>query len=196
MPPRLAIISPNTLEANGLKILLQDIIPMADVTDFPSVEDFMEENQITPFFHYFVSAQLLIDNIDFFMSHKKQTFVLTARNNNDAVLHNFYTINTNLDQHSLIKSLLQLHQKGHASHHYAMHNQNQTRELPISSREAEVLALVARGFINKEIAEKLCISLPTVVTHRKNICEKLNLRSVSALTIFAVMNGIVAVDDI
>ncbi len=199
MPPRLAIISQNTLEANGLKYLLLDIIPMADVTDFTSVELFLEENEITPFFHYFVTAQLLFTNVDFFMQHVRQTFVLTSRNYNDPILLNFHTINTNLDQHSLIKSLLQLHQKGHAnnSHNNIKEDDSSShKELPISDREAEVLALVARGFINKEIADKLCISLPTVVTHRKNICDKLNIRSVSALTIFAVMNGIVSVDDI
>ena len=69
-------------------------------------------------------------------------------------------------------------------------------DIEISNREAEVLALVAKGFINKEIAEKLCISLPTVITHRKNICEKLHIRSVSALTIYAVTHGIVAIDEI
>ena len=66
----------------------------------------------------------------------------------------------------------------------------------ISARETEVLALVARGFLNKEIADKLCISLPTVISHRKNICEKLHLRSVSSLTIYAVTHGIVNIEEI
>ena len=66
----------------------------------------------------------------------------------------------------------------------------------LSAREIEVLALVAQGFINKEIADKLNISLTTVITHRKNITEKLGLRSVSALTIYAVMNGYVELDKI
>ena len=59
-----------------------------------------------------------------------------------------------------------------------------------------MLALVAKGYINKEIADKLCISLPTVISHRKNICDKLHIRSVSALTIYAVTHGIVSVDEI
>jgi DNA-binding CsgD family transcriptional regulator len=69
-------------------------------------------------------------------------------------------------------------------------------EIEISKREAEVLALVVRGFINKEIADQLCISLPTVISHRKNICEKLHMHSVSALTIYAVTHGIVSIDEI
>ena len=169
---------------------------MADVTDFSDVDVFLEENEITPFFHYFVSAQLLLNNVDFFKQHVKQTFVLSARNVNDLTLKQFRVINTSQNQHDLIKNLLQFHKTGHADHKHPGMPQSNTNVLPISDREAEVLALVARGFINKEIADKLCISLPTVVTHRKNICDKLNIRSVSALTIYAVMNGIVNVDEI
>jgi DNA-binding NarL/FixJ family response regulator len=66
----------------------------------------------------------------------------------------------------------------------------------ISKRESEVLALLVKGCINKEIADQLNISLATVISHRKNICEKLNLKSVSALTIYAVTHGIVRIEDI
>ena len=49
---------------------------------------------------------------------------------------------------------------------------------------------------NKEIADKLNISLTTVITHRKNITEKLGIKSVSGLTIYAVMNGYIEADRI
>ena len=58
------------------------------------------------------------------------------------------------------------------------------------------MALIVRGYINKEIADRLNIGLATVITHRKNIMEKLGIKSVSALTIYAVMNGYVDVDSI
>jgi DNA-binding NarL/FixJ family response regulator len=63
-------------------------------------------------------------------------------------------------------------------------------------REVEVLSLVAQGLINKEIADRLHISLATVITHRKNIVEKLGVRSVPALTMYAVINGYVDVHKI
>ena len=66
----------------------------------------------------------------------------------------------------------------------------------LTPREVEVLSLVAQGLINKEIADRLHISLATVITHRKNIVEKLGVRSVPALTMYAVINGYVDVHKI
>lgn len=62
----------------------------------------------------------------------------------------------------------------------------------LSQRETDVLRLVASGCINKEIAERLGISINTVLTHRKNITAKLGIKSVSGLSFYAMMNGIVA----
>ena len=62
----------------------------------------------------------------------------------------------------------------------------------LSQRETEVLRLVASGCINKEIADKLNTSINTVLTHRKNITSKLGIKSVSGLSFYAMMNGIIA----
>jgi DNA-binding NarL/FixJ family response regulator len=59
-----------------------------------------------------------------------------------------------------------------------------------------VMSLIVKGCINKEIADKLNIGMTTVITHRKNIMEKLGLKSVSALTIYAVMHGYVDINKI
>lgn len=66
----------------------------------------------------------------------------------------------------------------------------------LSPREESVLVLIARGFINKEIADRLEISLNTVLTHRKNIMAKLGIRSVSGLSLYALMNGYVTQSDV
>ncbi len=59
----------------------------------------------------------------------------------------------------------------------------------LSSREIDVLKLVALGYSNKEIAEKLFISIHTVMSHRKNITEKLGIKSISGLTVYAIINN-------
>jgi DNA-binding CsgD family transcriptional regulator len=66
----------------------------------------------------------------------------------------------------------------------------------LSDREIEVLSLIVQGYINKEIANQLNIGITTVITHRKNIMEKLGMKSVSALTIYAVMHGYVDIHQI
>ena len=59
-----------------------------------------------------------------------------------------------------------------------------------------VIRQLTKGLINKEIADKLNISLTTVISHRKNITEKLGIKSVSGLTVYAVMNGYIEADRI
>lgn len=59
----------------------------------------------------------------------------------------------------------------------------------ISDREREVLVLIAGGMINKEIADRLNISVHTVIAHRKNISRKTGIKSVAGLTVYAMMNN-------
>jgi DNA-binding NarL/FixJ family response regulator len=66
----------------------------------------------------------------------------------------------------------------------------------LSAREMEVAVLLAKGLINKEIGDRLNISVTTVITHRKNIMEKLHARSLADIIIYAVMNGLVDVGEI
>ena len=65
----------------------------------------------------------------------------------------------------------------------------------LSAREKDVVKLLAKGLSNKEISEKLFISPHTVITHRKNITRKLNIRSVAGLIVYAIINEIVTVEE-
>lgn len=66
----------------------------------------------------------------------------------------------------------------------------------LSDRELDVLKLVALGFANKEIADKLFISINTVITHRKNITEKLDIKSIAGLTVYAIMNNLIKPEEV
>lgn len=61
----------------------------------------------------------------------------------------------------------------------------------LSQRETDVIREIARGKTNKEIAEQLNISINTVLTHRKNISQKLGIRSASGLSLYALMNALI-----
>ncbi len=66
----------------------------------------------------------------------------------------------------------------------------------LTNREIEVVKLVALGFANKEIADKLFISTHTVISHRKNITEKLGVKSISGLTVYAIINNYIDTSNI
>jgi regulator of cell morphogenesis and NO signaling len=66
----------------------------------------------------------------------------------------------------------------------------------LSSRELEVLRQIVKGDTNKEIADHLCISLNTVLTHRKNITSKLGIKTIPGLTFYAITNGVISGDEI
>lgn len=66
----------------------------------------------------------------------------------------------------------------------------------LSEREIDVLKAVAQGYSNKEIAEKLFISANTVITHRKNITDKLGIKTIAGLTVYAIMKKIIEPDDV
>ena len=64
-------------------------------------------------------------------------------------------------------------------------------EIPLTNRELEIIKLITREFSNREIADKLFISVRTVETHRKNIMQKLHTKSVISLVHYAAQNGII-----
>lgn len=66
----------------------------------------------------------------------------------------------------------------------------------LSIREKEIIVCVVKGMTNKEIAEKLYLSIHTVITHRRNISRKLQIHSASGLTIYAIVNKLVELNEI
>lgn len=75
-----------------------------------------------------------------------------------------------------------------------LYSPNMAKDL--SLREMEVLKEVSLGRTNKEIADLLDISMNTVMTHRKNITTKLGIKTVSGLTFYALMNGILSSEEV
>ncbi len=71
-----------------------------------------------------------------------------------------------------------------------------TPHTELSNREKTILKHVAKGLTNKEIAEKLFLSTHTVITHRKNITSKLGIKTISGLTVYAILNNIIRIDDL
>ena len=196
--PEKAIIEPNTLSSLGLKSILEEIITMATIRTFHRFNELMDD---TPdmYAHNFISAQIYVEHNAFFLPRKRKTIVL-ASDSPQFQLSGVPVLNIYEPEEELVKNILKLRQHAHLKGYPVkdmppMIPPAHHQEL-LSAREIEVLVLITKGLINKEIADKLNISLTTVITHRKNITEKLGIKSVSGLTIYAVMNGYIEADRI
>lgn len=73
---------------------------------------------------------------------------------------------------------------------------NTTESQALTPREKEIVVCVVKGMTNKEIAQTLFLSTHTVITHRRNITKKLQIHSSSGLTIYAIMNKLVELNEI
>ena len=73
---------------------------------------------------------------------------------------------------------------------------SQNESVDLSNREVDVLVCVAKGMTNKDISDMLNISVHTVITHRKNIVKKTGIKSVSGLTVYALLNNLVEESEI
>ena len=93
------------------------------------------------------------------------------------------------DRHELFKTMEKVMQQLGTS-------QTETDNYTLSERELSILKLVALGNTNNEIADRLFISTHTVMTHRKNITRKLGIKTVSGLTVYAILNQHIKMEEI
>lgn len=197
---QIAIIMENTLGAMTLRSLLSDMAPGIDVVIYGSVEEY---RRIAPevVAHWFVSASVVFHNPDLFRTVARRTIVFTEGEGSTFTQSGFRTIDVTAPEQQLVRAILSIHHHGHPhtdvthSHMTMCDRQGVGRDV-LSAREKDVLALMVKGFINKEIADQLNISLATVIFHRNNISEKLHTRSIGRLTIYAVLNNIVSLSEI
>ena len=71
-----------------------------------------------------------------------------------------------------------------------------TESSELSDREKEILIAVAKGLTNKSIAEQYHLSIHTVITHRKNLTRKTGIKSVSGLTVYAILNNLIDIKEV
>jgi len=85
-----------------------------------------------------------------------------------------------------IRNLLAHHKQSDSGNHSMM----------LSPRETTIVRHISMGLTNRQIAEKLFLSAHTVMTHRKNISAKLGIKSVSGLTVYAIVNNIITIEEV
>ena len=187
---QIAIILSDTLQSIGLQSLLTDYFPPVEVCWFPTFDTFNTAGCNDTFDYYFTSPESLVLNADFFLPRRSKTIVLIDGVEGAGGISTTSHITIKAPQEIIIEQLQQLMANDNSGNLSGETNKD------LSTRETDVLQLIVKGITNKEIADKLNISLNTVLTHRKNITAKLGIKTVSGLTFYAIMNGIISGYDI
>lgn len=195
---KIVVIHPNSLCCLAMRSILADITPFVgmfrevDIASYNAMEEFMADDPHSAV-HYFIAADILRENMQFFSPQHRRCIVLTE--GEQEVVPEFRTLDLHRPERELLKAFLTMHNAAHTAHGMPPQVQHPEPEL-LSQREKDVLALIVKGFINKEIADQLNISTPTVIFHRRNISEKIGSKSIGRLTIYAVVNGIVNIREL
>lgn len=183
---RIALIGLTILERMGLREIAS-LFPKVETKDFNHMGEVAMRDNVADAFVVDSEAYLL--NPTFFLPRRMQTLVVMRhsrrdRSKMDAISSDTLpaTIYFDSDETEIEDAVLSIIKEAKKI--------ETPSDSKLSTREREVLKELAGGKTNKEIADALCISINTVITHRKNISAKLGIHSVSGLSLYAVMNGI------
>lgn len=194
---KIAIIEPSLIVRQGIKSVLEEGLEFDVVDCFSDFQSFKKSANDGDLDAVLLNPGLVMFHKQFDVKHFFQEYSATAL---IAVLYTFIDEETikNFDGSidiyddygkisKKIKKALSLKQKT---------ADNDADDAGLSTREKEILVAVAQGFTNKEIADKHFISIHTVISHRKNITRKTGIKTVSGLTIYAMINNLLAQEDL
>ncbi len=189
---RVLLADPSYLIRKGFITILNDLKTVTQIKEIASVSEMADAIQST-------SPNMIIINTTFSsMPESDQIIKKYARDANI-----IYTFNTPLPDDTSEKTLSVFDSKSVLitkirnqvkNLQQSIHQQENSEDL--SDREKDVLKKVALGKTNKEVANELFISTHTVISHRKNITRKLGIKTVSGLTVYAILNQLINVEDI
>ena len=195
MEPCFAIIDRNTLSYMALKHVLQDMFNHVEVLAYNTLDEFIRDSN-RHFVHFFVSSDILFLNSDEFEMLKHQTTVLSTGAAPNIEKTGYRLLDISLPEDQITQQLRHLQNTGRYESRSKSSIDAGAPLQRLSQREKEVLRLIVKGKLNKEVADELNVSLATAIFHRNNICDKLQTRSVRKLTVLAVLSGLVDINEI
>lgn len=146
---------------------------MADNTDDLAIP----EDKVTGFI---VSETAFLSRLDYFLPRKNKVLILSSFHNSEKEIQGLSCVWEGASEKKIAQAIA-----------LKFSERESDVRCALSNREVEVLRLIANGKQVKEIADELCISVNTAATHRKNISAKLGIRSVSGLSLYALINGLI-----
>jgi len=193
------VIEPNFLLRKGLVCIINEMPNAAVVREIESVSSAFDviSNQTA---NVIIANHLTIDDIgddelkQLAAKRKKPLIVLLAQTEAE-LSQKVKSIAEKVILYTETKSAIHAKLKVLISKVVELNSDEKVTVSELSEREVEILKDVALGLSNKEIADKHFISPHTVITHRKNITRKLGIKTVSGLTIYAILNRIIGIEE-
>ncbi len=189
------IFEPSYLIAQGLKSLLNGFNNFDIETRVRGVEDVEDVLKTKEFVIIILNVKFynnLIIGLKNIIDTSKKKIVFGLRTDNfnfeNSIFDNYIDFNEN--KINIEEKILNVLEKDENL------KSNKKNDNKLSKREKSILKLLAKGFTNKDIALKLFISIHTVTTHRKNIIKKLDIRTLSGLTVYAILHKIVNMNEL
>lgn len=176
----IAIVHPDSLVAVGLRHILLHYFDV-QAHCFAASQDFIQSRP-EQYDGYFITAEVFASCMEALLPRKSRVAII-AQDVDDA--WGGLVISPRQPFENIIEVI------DNALKCIKRSNSEAESQGELSAREVEVLRCVAKGMINKEIAEELHISINTVLSHRKNIVAKVGIKTVSGLCLYAMMNGII-----
>lgn len=194
MKENVFIVHRSEIIRKGLSLILQEYFKM-EITQLNSAKDlssFLGISNSTMILILEAQADLNLKAIDLLKKNNDVCLVGFYAETSDEQFEKIFDYQLNHYSSPLqIQKLIQVIRQSGNKNKNAMQDNGE-----LTSREKDVIKLIALGLANKEIADKLFISIHTVISHRKNITEKLGIKSISGLTVYAIMNNLLDIQDI
>lgn len=191
----IAIVSPSQVIQLGLSAIVREnsgIYQLQNFNDLYSLQNFLLVNDASV---VVIDAGIITFNQKLIISLRKEYsaaswIAIVYQYVNPSVIGQFddsITIDQGADD---IMSVINASLGTEKEHHEEVKTEN------LSDRETDVLKLLVTGYSAKEIAERLNISVNTVISHRKNISQKTGIKSLAGLTIYAVTNKVISMSNL
>ncbi len=195
---KIIIIEPSPVIQEGMKIVLEQMPEFKVMEVFSDLRAFQENKQhllcdiiilnpaIVNFYKQFTIRSL-------FPEHANTVIVALLYGYVDSETVNSFdgTLDIYDEGSKMIKKLQKI-----VHNNNLQHDNNNKDNVDLSDREKEILVSIAKGWTNKEIADKHFISVHTVISHRKNITRKTGIKTVSGLTLYAIFNNLATQEDL
>lgn len=187
---QIGIIEPSPILVEGIESLLLKLPLRINIILIRDFEDMTSKNSLRNLDFLIINPAQLLNRVRQvkmfrFENPKIKWFGIIYNVFDKEILSNFDELITIDDNRDSILRKIQKH----------FRNAEERNSNSLSDREIDVLKEIVRGHSNKEIADVLNISIHTVMSHRKNIMQKTGIKSQAGLTVYALTNNILNVDN-